>query len=121
MALCLLVGSDGTRPPRQESRACVPASLCSGVLFCVCVQHPGGAGVNQGSVQVWGLGNQGQVPVLPFWLPGAEVSLATLRCSSICTRIRPRKDNSARSVSSSAGSQAYGEAQEETHFQIWED
>lgn len=90
-----LVGLNDTLPARWESQACVLVPLCSGALFCAHVQHPGRVRVSQCTVQVWGLGNQGCVPALPSWPPGAGVSLTTLRCSRICMCIRPPKDSSA--------------------------
>lgn len=96
-ALCLLMGSNGTLPASWESQAHVLVPLYSGALSRVHVQHPGRVMVSQRSVQVWGPGNQGHVPALPFWPPGAGVSLTTLRCSRICMCLHPHEDNSAHS------------------------
>lgn len=94
-ALGLLLGSNGTRPASWESRACVLVSLWC-LVSCSCAASSR-VRVSQGTVQVWGLGNQGRVPALPFWPPGASVSLTTLRCSRICMCLHPHEDNSAHS------------------------
>lgn len=91
------MGSNGTLPVSWESQACLLVPLCSGVLSRVHVQHPGRVRASQRRVQVWGLGNQGRAPVLPFWPPGAGINLTTSRCSRICMCIHPHEDNSAHS------------------------
>lgn len=94
-ALGLLLGSNGTRPASWESRASVLVPLWC-LVSCSCAASSR-VRVSQGPVQVWGLGNQGRVPALPFWPPGASVSLTTLRCSRICMCLHPHEDNSAHS------------------------